>query len=906
MTMAIFGRRATRVALAYAMFLASMPVHADAGDAGRLIERLRAVDADIVAATREVEATHAEAKAPDAKLATRIAAARHAFEMIARDAATSTASGDVDVARKRAAVGRLLVNLEHARDAAIETPLPKLIPEAPPREKLVSLGASSRIGADCAHALTITAGQGVDTILSAAGTPRSALWLRFAPTDAAFVRVDTAASALDTDIALFGTTCPSSDAEASARGDDEFGLAAAVSFDARANPSPRYVRIRNLGDTGRVIARVEGGAAFSGRVVDERNGHALHSYVQAMTQDGGYTNFNATTDENGFYLVVVDPGAYYAKASSFSGDFIPEVFPDVPCGGSLQDFGCDLDSAVLLSMTNGVQQPNVDFALNVGGQISGVVRDDSVEPVRGAMVWLSQASGFGTSSFTDDAGRYSFKGLLTGNYFEYASADGFGSEIWMHIPCGGSLGNECNLGLATPIAVTRNALTQGIDFELPKLSSIRATVSQPDALDNTYWSETVYDLSGNAVAFGSGDSTFYPSATIAVPPGSYRVEVDSSGYFSQLWAGVDCPVTCYPQLSQGTIITVGSGVEADLIFPLRQVPTISGTITDATTGAPLGDAAVIGETRDLDLGTTTYTDDAGHYTLRNPAAGDFYVFAAEYSHQAAIYPIGTCIDGSLSDCDLSNAVALPVTYGGGNFTGIDLALAADGVISGRVTMRTPPGMSIVAGAPFYAGVGFYDANGHYGGSTNTDVDGNYTFASLPAGTWYATASAGFAYPQTWNGIDCGFDGCANGVGTPITMTSGLVVDHIDFGLIPADTVFGHVTDAAGAPVANTAIDVWSAPAGDHCGVGITNANGDYAARDDNGSCGDQYVSTDAPSGYVNQLYDGIACPEGPAYLGLCDLSRGTVVSVPQTAAFQIANFNLGTRVDPIFANGFDP
>jgi hypothetical protein len=31
-----------------------------------------------------------------------------------------------------------------------------------------------------------------------------------------------------------------------------------------------------------------------------------------------------------------------------------------------------------------------------------------------------------------------------------------------------------------------------------------------------------------------------------------------------------------------------------------------------------------------------------------------------------------------------------------------------------------------------------------------------------------------------------------------------------------------------------------------------------------------------------------------------------VVSVPQTAAFQIANFNLGTRVDPIFANGFDP
>jgi hypothetical protein len=115
-----------------------------------------------------------------------------------------------------------------------------------------------------------------------------------------------------------------------------------------------------------------------------------------------------------------------------------------------------------------------------------------------------------------------------------------------------------------------------------------------------------------------------------------------------------------------------------------------------------------------------------------------------------------------------------------------------------------------------------------------------------------------------------------------------------------------VTNANGAGVGGAAIDFWQSINGAHCGVGSVNADGYYVATDPYGWCyGPFKLSTDIDGPYVNQVYDHILCPNGPAWLGLCDVMSGTDVSYPTTPSFTIANFALGAPPDPIFANGFE-
>jgi hypothetical protein len=124
--------------------------------------------------------------------------------------------------------------------------------------------------------------------------------------------------------------------------------------------------------------------------------------------------------------------------------------------------------------------------------------------------------------------------------------------------------------------------------------------------------------------------------------------------------------------------------------------------------------------------------------------------------------------------------------------------------------------------------------------------------------------------------------------------------------MPNDYIFGRVTGAGGAPLQYVAIDLWRVSTGAHCGVGTTNADGYYAVNDYPNQCYDaSRLSTDVDPGiYENEVYDGIACPNGPAYLGLCSLDGGTNVQFPDTPVFVIANFSL-VQPENIFDGSFD-
>jgi hypothetical protein len=220
-------------------------------------------------------------------------------------------------------------------------------------------------------------------------------------------------------------------------------------------------------------------------------------------------------------------------------------------------------------------------------------------------------------------------------------------------------------------------------------------------------------------------------------------------------------------------------------------------------------------------------------------------------------------------------------------------------------LRTPAGSTLAPLAPVSAIISVSDADGFYVAYQYVSSDGSYVVPSLTAGTYHAVVT-GDVFDEAYGGIDC-VPQCDPDAGTPIVLAQGQNASNVDFNPISRLYIFGRVTEAGGAPVPHVAIDLWRDDDGAHCGATTTNADGYYGISSTLDSCPyDHWLSTDVPLPWVNQVYDGIVCPNGSVWLGLCSLDGGTGVPFPTSPGFVIANFPLGARVDAILANGFDP
>jgi len=111
-----------------------------------------------------------------------------------------------------------------------------------------------------------------------------------------------------------------------------------------------------------------------------------------------------------------------------------------------------------------------------------------------------------------------------------------------------------------------------------------------------------------------------------------------------------------------------------------------------------------------------------------------------------------------------------------------------------------------------------------------------------------------------------------------------------------------VTDSFGAPIGAALVDLFDASTTDHVATGVSDAAGYYVASYNYGAS--YFVATDA-AGYIDQVHSGIACPDGPAYFGLCAFTAATPVTIGyQNSLPHIVNFTLTAR-ELIFSNGFE-
>jgi hypothetical protein len=305
-----------------------------------------------------------------------------------------------------------------------------------------------------------------------------------------------------------------------------------------------------------------------------------------------------------------------------------------------------------------------------------------------------------------------------------------------------------------------------------------------DLFDSTF--TPVTGVNGNTDASGAYNLT-------PLPAGDYYLRADpttAQGYVDQYHPGVFLK-------SQATLVHVNATGSTIVDFNLSRGGTISGRITDATTGLPIvnmdldcyaWDKSYISSINAKSAADGSFTvgcfPPGQFYVRANPAAGDIYVI--EYYN--ARRTLG-----------LADPVTISATE---NVPGKDFHLVRGGTISGTIRNQ--------ANAPL-AGVDLdvFDALGNYLAYSDalTAADGTYMLNAVEPGDYYVqadpTAAQGYVdafYPGTFDMT----------LATLVHVAAGTPVAAVDITLQPGGTVSGRVTSAAtGLPIGGLRVSVFN-------------------------------------------------------------------------------------------------
>jgi subtilisin family serine protease/uncharacterized membrane protein len=296
------------------------------------------------------------------------------------------------------------------------------------------------------------------------------------------------------------------------------------------------------------------------------------------------------------------------------------------------------------------------------GSITGSVTDAKDGA---AIVGVTVSDGTRTAT-TDASGKYTITAVPPGTYQVVASKEGYQtSSLTVSV-------------LQGAIAVANFSLSQII---LP--GSITGSVT--DAKGSPIVGVAVTDGTRTALTDALGSYSIGN-----VTPGNYQVTASKSGY-----------------QSSSLTVSVVSGTTAVANFSLSQIilpGSITGSVTDAKDGSPIGGAQVSDGIR------TVLTDAAGKYTISNVPPGTYQVVASKEGYETSFSAVGV-LQGT-------TAVA--------NFSLSQIILL--GSITGSVTDAKDG--SVIVGATVSDGTR----------TATTDATGKYIIADVPPGTYQVVAS----------------------------------------------------------------------------------------------------------------------------------------------------------------------
>jgi len=482
---------------------------------------------------------------------------------------------------------------------------------------------------------------------------------------------------------------------------------------------------------------------FGGTVVDSTDQPIAGVTVQAghaalgsgpLAVDG-----QATTDAQGHYAITTlgsgDGSGNYVVLAREPGR-VTIAYPDSPC---VQEQGCSVGEA-----PPPIAAPNagVNFKLPLAASIAGHVgRADTGRDIPERLVTLRRQNNYYLQTTTDAAGNYNFSGLPADSYQVVVDFSQAADQLALLPQVYAGHDYDVMDQQTTPDNVTLaegNAAT-GIDFVLHTGSAFSGTISsvingQPLATDvavrrltpvaaNFFWSF------GGSLGHVISPSNPLPSGQYLIQPllpGTFHVAfgMGTTTFTPQYYADANTEVAAQ------TVTLTGPTIVGGIDGHLTPRQTITGHITDASTGAPIPNVIVragpaIGPFGLLQSGVPALTDASGFYLLQGLDPGTVYVWVSDVpGYRDQIYPnvFGCCFIGPGVQAVQLNADQ--------QVANIDMGLSLGAYVSGRV-YDPDTGAPFAADSPVYL-VGAIDRQLFL---SRTDDTGRFTTPRAPTGTY---------------------------------------------------------------------------------------------------------------------------------------------------------------------------
>lgn len=441
-----------------------------------------------------------------------------------------------------------------------------------------------------------------------------------------------------------------------------------------------------------------------------------------------------------------------------------------------------------------------------------------------------------------------------------------------------------------------------------------------------------------------------------VPAGNYRsyltASYENNMHIPEIYGGPQCNI-CYPLVEDGigSVLAVAGGVTlSNIDFSVEVGASISGFLVDQIDLQPhydYGAIYVFNELNYLIAYVIVYGNEFnpvgdGSYTVGGLLPGSFYIQGGDLGRRYYQRELFESIPCPYSGCDRGDGD--PVVVGSQqHLAGVNIQLNLGGKIEGFIKDAvTGAGLTTLDGATQWFQI--YDSAGNVagGGRVYDTVSGAFNLARAAApGNYYLRTGSMFSgeynepyIEELYNNIPCPGISCdltSAGLGTPITVVESATTSGISIELSEGNSFTGLITELGGVnPIPNVHVLAYTATNPPKFATwATTDATGNftiYGLPD-----GDYYLLTNNGSnlpfmglfpagsaGWIDILYDGIACPGGS-----CDFNTGNIISLPlgstlgsmpditmtlnqgATISGRVTDYYLNTPISNVFINVFD-
>jgi hypothetical protein len=447
-----------------------------------------------------------------------------------------------------------------------------------------------------------------------------------------------------------------------------------------------------------------------------------------------------TTGTGGFRITGLPPGRYRLRAMPDDGDprvdrFLPDTW--------------DFCEAEVVEVAGGDDIDGLDFALPLGGELSGRLLGTDGAPVEGAQL-LGMGQSERTSlvsrlAETDADGRFTVVGLdsepgVSEPYAVYLAAAGVPRQY---------LGPTYDDDSAALFDVTLGDPTDAGEHTLLDGITASGTVYGPDGPVS---SGTVFAYSSSQVLTVpvGADGTWLADG---LPPGDLVAWSSSDGLATTYFPDSDRPGERVPAPNEGQVLT---GVDLDLPLESSLTVTLTGE-------GDLSDASALLYNDTYTVGRGGGFDADGTVVIDALYPGTYYLFV--YGGDV----------GYTDDFVRDDAGALvPIVVDGATAVTVEMPTAA----SFAGTVRGDDGEPVY-GAYVYA----TSADGENTEVGVTDADGVYTIPALPGGEYQLRASYAHYCPSDPGWVTMWFsDALVEDDARPTTLASGEARTGVDFTL----------------------------------------------------------------------------------------------------------------------------